>query len=176
MESWCEANKMLRREDAARQRGEGAVRALSATRWRCDVVIFRRIGAMPAVVWCHCLHGESWCEANKCCSVMLRQDVVGTGNIRVSFHDKMKSECAHAVVWYHRCRGRRCEANHYRVMPLSLEKLVWSQWRYCDAILKWKSKCEAVTRWSAWSRWFGLGDIVDMTRLRGRLLGVILSM
>jgi hypothetical protein len=50
MESWCEANKMLRREAAARQHGEGAARASSATKWWCDAIIFRRISMMPTVM------------------------------------------------------------------------------------------------------------------------------
>jgi hypothetical protein len=41
---------------------------------------------MPTmVVRCH-HHHESWCEANKSCSVMLREDVVATGT-RCPRHD-----------------------------------------------------------------------------------------
>jgi hypothetical protein len=42
---------MLRHEALARQHGEGVARVSSATRWWCDAIIFRRIGAMPTA-WC----------------------------------------------------------------------------------------------------------------------------
>jgi hypothetical protein len=60
---------MLRREALARQHGEGVLCASSATRWWCDAIIFRRIGAMPRW-WCDAIifrrigaRPTPWCDA-----------------------------------------------------------------------------------------------------------------